>query len=386
MSMTVAEQAEASSPPQSDRLRALPAHYYVDEEVLAREREKLFFKTWQYACHASELGSPGAYVTTEILGQNVFVVRGEGDAIKAFYNVCPHRGHKLLEGAGEKRAIVCPYHQWTFSLDGSLRSLRAKTSSEAPAKDAVCLTQVRVDRLLDFIFINLDPDADPIAEFWPGVEEHILTVCPEVASYRLSTSATVIHQVDLAANWKIQIDNYLECQHCRHGHLSFADMLDINNQIHTLHKNSAYNFIPSSGKADNMAYPLDPEHDEMDLHFWFLFPNMGLSRFAGPGNLSLFQWLPVSTGRAIRLSVDLEVPEPTDPGMRERQEKRMIWGRDVLQPEDISFLLSVQEGMSQRCFQQGWYIVDWENQEFSEAMMRHFHDLYLAHMGETVLN
>lgn len=383
MSMSVAEHTEVSSPAQEDRLRALPARYYVDEDVLAEEREKLFFKTWQYACHISELEMPGAYVTVELLGQQIFVVRAQDGVIKAFYNVCPHRGHKLLEGAGEKRAIVCPYHQWTFSLDGSLRSLRARGSSEAPPKDAVCLTSVRVDRLLDFVFVNLDPGAEPIAEFWPGVEEHVLQVCPDVTSYTLSTSATVIHQVDLAANWKVQIDNYLECQHCRHGHLSFADMLDIPNQFNTLHKNSAYNYIPSSGKADNMAYPLDPEHDLMDVHFWFLFPNIGLSQFAGPGNLCLFQWMPVSTDRAIRLSINLEVAEPTDPGMRERQEKRMIWGRDVLQPEDIAFLLSVQKGMSQRCFEQGWYIVDWENQEFSEAMMRHFHELYLAHIGET---
>lgn len=118
----------------------------------------------------------------------------------------------------------------------------------------------------------------------------------------------------------------------------------------------------------------------MDLHFWFLFPNIGISQFAGPGNLSLFQWSPVDAGRAVRLSVNLEVAEPSDPGMRERQEKRAIWGRDVLQPEDISFLLSFQEGMSQRCFERGWYIVDWENLEFSEAMMRYFHETYLRHM------
>ena len=203
MSISVAEHTEALSPSQSERLRALPARYYIDEQVLAEEREKLFFRTWQYACHVSELEKPGAYVTAEVLGQQVFVVRAQDGTIKAFYNVCPHRGHKLLEGAGEKRAIVCPYHQWTFSLDGSLRSLRVKSSSEAPAKDSVCLTSVRVDRLLDFVFINLDPDAEPITEFWPGVEEHILKLCPEVTSYKLSTSATVIHQVDLAANWKV---------------------------------------------------------------------------------------------------------------------------------------------------------------------------------------
>jgi choline monooxygenase len=94
-----------------DPLRALPARYYIDRDILMQEKELLFFKTWQYACHLSELDEPGAYVATEILGQNVFVVRGEDGEVKAFYNVCPHRGHKLLEATGKKRVIVCPYHQ-----------------------------------------------------------------------------------------------------------------------------------------------------------------------------------------------------------------------------------------------------------------------------------
>ena len=259
--------------------------------------------------------------------------------------------------------------------------MRTRDTSSAPDRSAVCLKPVRVDRMLDFIFVNLDPEALPIADFWPGIEDHIRKTIPEADSYVLGKQAAAIHAVDVAANWKIQIDNYLECQHCRHGHVSFADMLDINNQYYTLTKNAAYNFIPGAGKADNLAYPLDLEHDKNDLHFWFLFPNVGISQFAGPGNLSLFQWNPIGPANGHRISVNLEPAEPTDPGMHERQEKRAIWGRDVLQPEDISFLLSVQQGMSQNAFDQGWYIVDWENLEFSEAMMRHFHNTYLYHMG-----
>ncbi len=373
--------ASTPSAASEENLRALHADYYVSEAIFAEEKEKIFFKAWQYACHAGELAEPGAFVATSILGQNVFVVRDHGGEIRGYHNICPHRGHKLVEGAGQKRVIVCPYHHWSFSLDGSLRSLRSRETSAAPERAAICLKSVRVDRLLDFIFVSLDPDALPIAEFWPGVEDQILETCPDVRSYVLSSNAAAIHEVDVGANWKVQIDNYLECQHCRHGHVSFADLLDINGQRYALSKNVAYNFIPGSGKAENLAYPLDLEHDLTDLHFWFLFPNVGISQFAGPGNLSLFQWNPIHPGRGHRLSVNLEPPEPSDPGMRERQERRMIWGRDVLQPEDISFLLSVQEGMSQRAFDQGWYIIDWENVEFSEAMMRHFHDTYLAHMG-----
>ncbi len=364
-----------------DNLRAIHADYYTSDAIFAEEKEKLFYKSWQYACHVSELKDPGDYVATDVLGQNVFVVRDHDGEIRGYYNICPHRGHQLVEGKGQTRVIVCPYHHWSFSLNGDLRHMRKRETSATPERRAVCLKPVRIDRLLDFIFVNLAPDALPIAEFWPGVEDHIRQTCPKVDSYVLGDTAAAIHAVDVAANWKVQIDNYLECQHCRHGHVSFSDMLDINNQYYVLGKNQAYNFIPGNKKADNLAYPLDLEHDETDLHFWFLFPNVGISQFAGPGNLSLFQWNPIHPGRGFRISVNLEPAEDTDPGMRERQEKRAVWGREVLQPEDISFLLSVQEGMSQRAFDQGWYIVDWENIEFSEAMMRHFHETYLAHMG-----
>ena len=246
-------------------LKALPSHYYTDQNIAREEQEKLFFRTWQYACHISELESPGAYVTTEILGQNVFVIRNTQNEIKAFYNVCPHRGHKLLEGRGEKKVIVCPYHQWSYSLDGNLRQNRSTSSSEVPSKSEICLYSVRVDRLLDFVFINLDPEAEPISEFWPGLENHVLETCPDLAGYELSDKVSALHPVDLQANWKIHVDNFLECYHCRIGHESFSDMLDITRQKQTLHKNYSYVYIPSSGKLENKAYPLHSDFDDKDL-------------------------------------------------------------------------------------------------------------------------
>ena len=144
-------------------LRALAAEYYISEEIYAQEKENLFFKSWQYACHVSEIEAPGSYITTSILGQNVFILRDHDGDLRAYYNICPHRGHKLVEGAGRKRTIVCPYHKWTFSLDGSLRGMRSSETSAVPDTAEVCLNTVRVDRLLDFVFVNLDPDAPPIA-------------------------------------------------------------------------------------------------------------------------------------------------------------------------------------------------------------------------------
>ena len=365
-----------------EQLQALPARFYTDESIHLEEKERLFFKTWQYACHMSELQSPGSYVATEILGQNVFVIRDDEGELRAFYNVCPHRGHKLVEGRGQRKVIVCPYHQWSYDLEGALRSNRKTSTSESPESARICLHTVRVDRLLDFVFINLDPDAEPIADFWPGLEQHVSATIPGVSAYTLSDNVSALHPVDLRANWKLHVDNFLECYHCRIGHESFSDMLDVASQKQTLYKNYSYVFIPSSGKVENKAYPLDPEHDDMDLHFWHLFPNMGLAQFAGPGNLSISQWLPVGPNRAIRRIDQLDVAEPTDPGMLERREQRTVWARDVLQPEDMAFIESVHQGMSQRCFEYGWYMIDPANEEISEVMLRHFHQTYLAHMGE----
>lgn len=379
----VAKQSPFASNQQNNHLKALPARYYINEQILRQEKEKIFFKTWQFACHVTKLDEPGAYVAVNVLGQNIFVVRDRDGEIKAFYNVCPHRGHKLVEGMGNKKVIICPYHQWSYSLDGSLRHHRGTSTSQTPTKSQICLTPVRVDRLLDFIFVNLDPNAEPIAEFWPGLEEHVQATCPDLPSYTLSDSPSVLHPVDIPANWKVHVDNFLECYHCSAGHISFSDMLCVADQRQTLYKNYSYVHIPSSGKADNMAYPLNPEHDVMDLHFWFLFPNMGLGQFSGPGNLSLSQWLPVGTDRGYRKVIQLDKAEPTDPGMFERRELRNIWGRDVLQQEDIGFIKSVHEGMQQRSFTHGWYMVDPENEEISEVMVRHFHETYLEHMGET---
>ncbi len=382
MTVQTSEGVVCLDPSRTDRLRALSARYYVDRDVLEREREQIFFRSWQYACHVSELDVPGAYLAFDVMGQNVFVVRSGDGEIRAFCNVCPHRGHKLLEGSGCKKVIVCPYHQWSYSLDGRLRHDRSTASSETPDTSRICLTPVRVDRLLDFVFVNLDPEALPIADFWPGLEAHVRSTIPDLDTYSLSPGASVLHPVDVRANWKIQVDNFLECYHCRIGHESFADMLEVANQRQSLHPNYSYVFIPSSGKPNNKAYPLVPEHDVMDLHFWHLFPNIALAQFSGPGNLSLSQWTPLGMDRAFRRIVQLDLAEPTDPGMLERRELRTAWGRDVLQYEDISFMESVHEGMSQRSFEHGWYMIDPDNEEISEVMLRHFHETYLRFLGE----
>ena len=100
----------------------MPARYYHDAAVFDAEKAAIFYKNWHYAGHVSQVAEPGQFLTTKIHEQNVFVARGRDGVLRAFFNVCAHRGHELLEGTGKKNVITCPYHAWSYGLDGKLRA------------------------------------------------------------------------------------------------------------------------------------------------------------------------------------------------------------------------------------------------------------------------
>lgn len=268
----------------SNRTRVLAANYYTSSDVLTAEKEQLFFKHWQYACHAAELAEPGSYRTLSIFDQSIILLRTQNGEIKAYYNVCPHRGHILLEGGGQKRAITCPYHAWTFALDGRLLSARGTKGSNIC--EEIALFEIRVEQLLDFIFINLDPKAKPLADVAPGLAQQVLQAVPDVINYRpvKQDEEAIGFGYLCESNWKVMVDNYLECYHCESAHKSFNDMMDIPNSRFELYPNYTFQVAPTAYKPDNAAFPLNLEHDVTVGHFWYLFPNTVFGQFPGvPG-------------------------------------------------------------------------------------------------------
>ena len=160
--------------------RALDASYYTDTDMFERERARIFHRTWQYAGHVSELEKQGDYFTFEICGQNLFAIRDGEGAVRTFHNVCMHRAHELLKGQGSTRLIACPYHAWTYELDGRLR--RAPNQSKVEGFDAsrICLTEVRTELFCGFIFVNLDAEAAPMADWFPNVEQELRSYVPQI--------------------------------------------------------------------------------------------------------------------------------------------------------------------------------------------------------------
>jgi len=139
-------------------VRSLEARYYTDPAVYQQELNGILSHSWQYAAHESELKNIGDFVTFSIAEESLFCVRTASDKIQAFYNVCQHRAHQLLEGNGQTNLIVCPYHAWSYELTGELRNGPNLSSVEGFDKRDICLTEIRLENFNGFLFANLDPN------------------------------------------------------------------------------------------------------------------------------------------------------------------------------------------------------------------------------------
>jgi len=358
--------------------RTLPSWAYTDPGLWEAEKA-LFMRHWQYVCHASALDAPGKYITTAIRDQEVFLACGQDGEIRAFYNVCAHRGHPLVEGEGTKQRLVCPYHAWTYDLAGRLIGAPGSNRTEGFVRSKICLSPVRVDRLLGFVFINLDPDARPLADHAGDLAAQIRDRVPGVEDFR-PHQGTGYFSAEIAANWKIVIDNFLECYHCETAHPTFSDMLDVPGTTHGFGENYTHQHIPSACKAQNAAYPIDLDHDFVDGNFWLLYPNTTFGHLPGSPNLSVSRVESLAPERSRRWR---HIYGPTGV-WTENDEKRRRWGIDNVTAEDIRLCEAVQRGMHSRGFSQGHYIINPDNENFTEECVRFFHRHYTRDMGEAL--
>ena len=216
---TLAAGLAATCRPLSDA-RTLPRRVYTDAQVFALESRALFGRMWLCVGREEDLPETGSYLTQEIGGERILAVRAEDRTLRAFYNVCRHRGARLVEEpCGRLRgAIGCPYHAWTYALDGRL--LRAPRAEAGFRTEDFPLAQARLETYGGFVFVNLDPMAPTLAA--------ALADLPDLGRYRLATlrrERTVEYAVD--ANWKVVAENYSECYHCPLVHPQLSRISDL---------------------------------------------------------------------------------------------------------------------------------------------------------------
>lgn len=178
----------------------ITARFYTDSQAFEHEKERIFANSWICVAHGSEVARPNDYITREIIGENIVIVRGRDNILRAFYNVCPHRGHQLLSGEGKaKNVITCPYHAWAFKLDGNLAHARNCENVANFDSEKATLVPVRLEEYAGFVFINMNPEAESVETQLPGLQDKVLEACPDVHDLKLAARFTTL----TPANWKI---------------------------------------------------------------------------------------------------------------------------------------------------------------------------------------
>ncbi|MFT5113279.1 MAG: phenylpropionate dioxygenase-like ring-hydroxylating dioxygenase large terminal subunit [Parasphingorhabdus sp.] len=350
----------------------IPARYYHNEEIFQHEKEAVFYGSWWFVGHASQVAKSGQYMTASVQDQNVFVIRSRKGDLNAFYNVCQHRGHALLNGSGRSQTIVCPYHAWSYGHDGALRNAR---NSDEMVNFNPCdfsLKPIRVEMFCSMVFVNLDPEAIPLSEQAGELEEEIRHYCPRIDELVFAQR----DKFSVKSNWKVLVDNFLECYHCDPAHKDFVDLVDMDSYRTITH--GIYS-SQCSGKArttDNTAFKFTPGDVDFGYAGWFLWPNLTVWIYPGEPNISTLQMIPDGPTNTIEhQDWFIATAEPST-----QLAEAMGYQKDVLQPEDIGLCESVQRGLKSKGYNQGRFVIDNGLTELSEHAVHHFQKLYMEAM------
>jgi len=279
-------------------VRGLPAWTYFNAELTALEYEQLIRPSWQFVCHVNQLKTPGAFATLDMMRDSVIVMRGKGGVIRAFANACRHRGSRLLDGAGTCRTrITCPYHGWSYGLDGRLAAVPSEKTFPGIDKAEFGLQPVELEILLGLVFVRVCGDGPSLAEMWGDFIE-------VARPYRLEEMEPLNEPWigTWQCNWKVAVDNNLENYHVPIGHPGYHRLLDSDligkiNEHGVAYSKSVLREKPSAHWTERLYQKLAPAvlaelPDEVRKTWLFcsMVPNMGIDIY--PDSMDVFQILP----------------------------------------------------------------------------------------------
>ena len=350
-------------PPGTALERTLHRDYYLSDQVYALERERIFYREWVCAAREEEIPEPGDYLVRDIAGESVLVVRTRDGELAAHYNVCRHRGSQLVPDRGPGRGsfsggIRCPYHSWTYTLQGALRTAPFLEESDGLAKSDLSLHPVGVESWGGFIFLHLTPaDATARGQTLPsqlgGVPERL-------RRYPLSELRVARRiEYEVAANWKVLLENYNECYHCGPVHPELCRLVpvfrqrggaDLDWERGIPHREGAWTFT-GSGTTGRAPFEGLGEDERVRHKGELVYPNLLLSLSAE--HVAVFTIWPHAPARTTVVCEFLFHPgEMAKPGF-DPSDAVDFW--DLVNRQDWAICESVQRGMASRVFQTGYY-------------------------------
>lgn len=283
-----------------DRGFTLPSAWYTSEAHFALEQEHIFQRCWQYVGLTEQVAQTGAFFTVQLGAVPLVVVRDSGGTLRAFVNVCRHRGSKLVVAdCGQRTTLQCPYHAWTYKLDGTLHRAPGMADETDFDVAAFALVTVPVATWGPFIFVNLDPAAAPLDAMLGELPGLVAATGLDLGGIKRRVRRTV----EIQANWKVVVDNYLECYHCPVAHPAFCDLIDVNDYHVTEYDyfSTQVGALRVTAKEGTGKHQYDASQGVEDGFYVYLWPNFTLNIYPGPGNVSLNRFVPLAANRTLAI-------------------------------------------------------------------------------------
>jgi phenylpropionate dioxygenase-like ring-hydroxylating dioxygenase large terminal subunit len=331
----------------------LPAKWYADEAVFRAEKERILHRAWQYVGHTGQLAKPGDFITTRLGDIPVVVARDNDGALRAFANVCRHRGSEVvLECAGNRKTLQCHYHGWTYNLDGTLRNAPRANEQVSFEKDQLALIPFAVEAWGPMIFVK--PNREP------GSLRDVIGELPALFGRAgVDLARLRIHRQDvyeIASNWKIIIENFNECYHCPIAHPAFSEVIDTDK------------YSADVGHEFYSTYhgPL-VRSPEDSANYATLWPTAMIALSSRPMAMQLLCVYPIDAGHT-RETIDYYfADDATEDQIREYCEFS-----DLVQREDVVLCESVQRGLASGAIENGTLMLSRERgiQHFQRLVYR----------------
>jgi choline monooxygenase len=334
--------------------QTLPADWYTNPAILELEQEAIFKQIWHYVGLTQNVAQPGQYFTCRISNVPVVVVRDLKSELRAFVNVCPHRFAEVARGAGRTHVLRCPYHVWTFGLDGSLQGVPRCDREPDFDKSSLRLVPAEVESWGPLIFVNLSPNASPLQSYLGVTPDHV------VASTGIAFDKLKFHkrtEFTIAANWKVVAENFVECYHCPSTHPEFSRLVDVdpakylvNNVGYTL------NIQAPLLKSDQAQQPYNTQGVVKECRFTLLWPNCTFSVMPGQDNLIVYSFIPINPHQTYG-TFDYFFGEDVD----DKFVQEFVIFSDRVGIEDVESITSVQRGLQSGVIPHGRLLLDSEH-------------------------
>jgi len=320
----------------------IPAPWYVDPRIVELEAKTVFSKTWQMVGRIEQTEKPGQFVTANVAGEPIVVVRGNDGILRGFYNVCRHHAAAVVtEPCGQASILHCPYHGWNYGLDGSLKGMPEFDGVKDFDRQQNGLVPLKAETWEKFVFVNLDAKAVPLCDFLGGL---VKRVAPLGVS-KLHYFATRTY--DIACNWKVFVDNYLDGgYHVPHLHKGLSSVLDY--KEYTIENEDRYclQSSPMVASDEDKATGATRKGDRA-WYFW-QYPNLMINCYEGYMDTNLV--LPIDVDHC-RVIFDFYFAE-ISASQRAYNEQSVAVGARV-QDEDLGICEAVQRGLKSRAYGAG---------------------------------